>query len=242
MVRFVEDDGGESPDSRSSDPELAPIIPLFGGPPASAAERVPVRRSSGDDGRDDDDAGYAAPIDDVPSEYDSAEDDGAGAAIERENAENILLKRLRTRQLSVTEARALVSQRGLGADEVDSVLEDFLRRGYLDDAGLAEQLIHVGVDRKGQGRQVIAQTLAKRGIPRDVADAALATLPDDDFERALEYARSKARSLASVDRETAVRRLAGQLARRGYRGSVALTAAQTALDESSSGLRGVAFR
>jgi regulatory protein len=226
MVRFVED-GGESPDSRSSGPELAPIIPLFGGPPARA-EYVPA---ASDDSAEDDGA-----------EDDGAEDDGAGAAIERETAENILLKRLRTRQLSVTEARALVSQRGLGADEVDSMLEDFLRRGYLDDAGLAEQLIHVGVDRKGQGRQVIAQTLAKRGIPRDVADAALATLPDDDFERALEYARSKARSLASVDRETAVRRLAGQLARRGYRGSVALTAAQTALDESSSGLRGVAFR
>jgi len=236
-----DEDGGESPDSRSSGAELAPIIPLFGGAPA-AAERVPARRSSGGDGLDDDDPGYATAADDIPSEYDSAEGDGASAAIERESAENILLKRLRTRQLSVTEARALVSQRGLGADEVDSLLEDFLRRGYLDDAGLAEQLIHVGTGRKGQGRQVIAQTLAKRGIPRDVADAALATLPDDDFERALEYARSKARSLASVDRETAVRRLSGQLARRGYRGSVALTAAQTALDESSSGLRGVAFR
>jgi len=58
----------------------------------------------------------------------------------------------------------------------------------------------------------------------------------------MEYARSKARSLASVDRETALRRLAAQLARRGYRGTVALTAAQTALDESSSGLRGVTFR
>ena len=220
MVRFIED-GGESPDARSSGPELAPVIPLFGGAPARA-EYVP--------------AAYSA------AEGDDGEDDEANVAIDRENAENILLKRLRTRQLSVAEARTLVAQRGLGADEVDSVLEDFLRRGYLDDAGLAEQLIHVGTDRKGQGRQVIAQTLAKRGIPRDVADAALATLPDDDFERALEYARSKARSLASVDRETAVRRLAGQLARRGYRGSVALTAAQTALDESSSGLRGVAFR
>lgn len=216
-----EDEDGESPDSPSSAPELAPVIPLFGGAPARA-EYVP--------------AAYSA------AEGDDGEDDEANVAIDRENAENILLKRLRTRQLSVAEARTLVAQRGLGADEVDSVLEDFLRRGYLDDAGLAEQLIHVGTDRKGQGRQVIAQTLAKRGIPRDVADAALATLPDDDFERALEYARSKARSLASVDRETAVRRLAGQLARRGYRGSVALTAAQTALDESSSGLRGVAFR
>src|SRR6187549_3351447 len=118
----MREDGGESPDARSSGPELAPIIPLFGGAPAPAAERAPERGSSWNDGRDDD-AGYAAAVDEVPYEYRSAEGDGAegdGAegdgAIERETAENILLKRLRTRQLSVTEARALVSQRGLGAD------------------------------------------------------------------------------------------------------------------------------
>ena len=88
---------------------------------------------------------------------------------------------------------------------------------------------------KGQGRQVIAQSLAKRGVPRDVADAALATLPDDDYERAIEFARGKARSLQSLDRDTALRRLTGQLARRGYGGSIAMTAARTALDEQASG-------
>ena len=69
-------------------------------------------------------------------------------------------------------------------------------------------------------------------MPREDADAALAELPDDDTERALEYARTKAGSLRHLERDVALRRLAGQLARRGYGGSIALTAARAALDES----------
>ena len=86
------------------------------------------------------------------------------------------------------------------------------------------------------------KTLAARGIPRDVADAALEALPDDDAERALEYARSKAGGLRSYDMDTAMRRLMGQLARRGYAGSVASTAARTALTENTGGSGGVRFR
>lgn len=161
------------------------------------------------------------------------------AAIEL--AEKALLKKLRTRSLSVSEARGALREHDLDAAATDRIIEAMDEYGYLDDAALADQLIHAGVDRKGQGRQVLAQTLAKRGIPRDVADAALAALPDDDFERALEFARAKARSLRSLERETALRRLTGQLARRGYGGSVAMTAARTALDESPQGSGGVRF-
>ena len=148
-------------------------------------------------------------------------------------AERGLVKKLRGRQLSVSEAKTYLGQYDLGADEVDALLDAFLERGYLDDARLAEQVVHSGVDRKGQGRQVIAQSLAKRGVPRDVADAALAELPDDDAERAIEFARSKAGSLRGLERDVALRRLAGQLARRGYGGSVALNAARTALEEAT---------
>lgn len=192
---------------------LAPVIPLFAHAP------------------DHDEYGV----------YD--EDDGYDAcgAIEREIAEKNLLKRLRTRQLSVTEARAVVAERSLSSDDIESVLDGFARLGYLDDAALAEQLVHIGVDRKGQGRKVIAQSMAKRGIPRDVADAALAALPDDDLERALEYARTKAHGMRDLDRDTALRRLAGQLARRGYGGSIAFDAAKRALDEQGS-MSGVRFR
>lgn len=148
-------------------------------------------------------------------------------------AEAGLLKKLRARQLSVSEAKAYLGQHDLDGGSVDGILDAFVERGYLDDARLAEQVVHAGVDRKGQGRQVIAQSLAKRGVPREVADAALAELPDDDAERALEFARSKANSLRGLERDVALRRLAGQLARRGYGGSLALNAARTALDETA---------
>ncbi|MFF2488601.1 regulatory protein RecX [Microbacterium sp. NPDC058062] len=157
---------------------------------------------------------------------------GAEAADPADAAELGLLKKLRARQVSVSEAKTYLGQYELGREGVEAILDSFLERGYLDDARLAEQVVHAGVDRKGQGRQALSQSLAKRGIPRDIADAALAELPDDDAERALEFARSKAGSMRGLERDVALRRLAGQLARRGYGGSAALNAARQALDES----------
>ncbi|MFC8682953.1 regulatory protein RecX [Microbacterium ureisolvens] len=158
--------------------------------------------------------------------------DNREAASTEEAAERGLLKKLRARQLSVSEAKTYLGQHDLDGDAVAAIVDAFLARGYLDDARLAEQVVHAGVDRKGQGRQAIAQSLAKRGVPRDIADAALAELPDDDAERALEFARSKAASMRGLERDVALRRLAGQLARRGYDGSSALNAARQALDEA----------
>ncbi|MFT4219202.1 MAG: regulatory protein RecX [Microbacterium sp.] len=218
---------------------LAPVIPLFGQsapglapapglvPAPELVEGPPAWHSAWDDedSFDGDEVGH----------------DECGA-IEREIAERNLLKRLRTRQLSVAEARRLVAERDLAPDDVESLLGAFCRRGYLDDARLAEQLVHTAIDRRAQGRTAIARTLTMRGIPRDIADAALIGLPDDDAERALEFARGKARSMAGLDRATAERRLAGQLARRGF-GAVALSVARQALDEPSrgAGARSVRF-
>lgn len=163
---------------------------------------------------------------------------------EREAAEAALLKRLRTRQLSVAEARALLIGRELPGDQCEEILDDCVRRGYLDDARLAEQLIHAAVTRKGQGRRMIAQALSKRLIARDVIDAAIAELPDDDDDRALEFARTKARALVRYDDDVALRRLLGALARRGFGGSSAGSAARTALAEAraEAAPTGVRFR
>jgi len=256
MVRFTDDGGDETvapviPNevrlSRDGGvPEVAPVIPIFGdGRHSHGRAHVPARPGGGV---------VAAPVpmpvsaptwrstwDDDPAddgeEYADHGDD-ACTAIEREIAERNLTKRLRTRQLSVSEARVVVAERDLDPEAIEAVLERFEHLGYLDDAALAEQLVHAGVERKGQGRQVLAQTLVKRGIARDAADAALASLPDDDAERALAFARTRAQSMTSLDRDTAVRRLAGQLARRGY-GSSALSAARQAIDEAlkASGVR-----
>jgi regulatory protein len=146
----------------------------------------------------------------------------------------MLLRKLRTRSLSVTEARAALAHDDIDGNAIEQVLDDFVARGYLDDLALAEQLIDKAIARKAQGRQAIARTLSQRGIPRDVADAALASLPDDEEERALEFARSKAAQLSDLDHDTALRRLTGQLARRGF-GSAALSVAKQALAEAGVG-------
>lgn len=213
--------------------ELAPVIPLFGGrgDVRSAESARPATQSSSS-------PWHATWIDDGAPAASAARDDGdeAIAAVER-----MLLRRLRTRSLSIREARAVLTSEGLDAGAADTVEQRFVALGYLDDHALAEQLIDKALSRKAQGRQAVAQVLAQRGIPREVADEALAQLPADEAERALEFARSKAPMLADLDRDAALRRLAGQLARRGF-GSSALSAARTALDEQSASTRGRGVR
>lgn len=217
MSTVSREDGGERG-------ELAPVIPLF--EPREPATRGPEMWHPTWTG---DPAG---------------EEVTRSAALESaldsdlvERLEKALLKKLRGRSLSISEARDFLTREGADAEVTYEIVARFVSRGYLDDAALAEQLIHIGVDRKGQGRRVIAQTLTSRGIPRDVADHALLALPDDDRERALEFARGKARALSSVDSDTALRRLAGQLARRGYGGSLAFDVAREALGDGASAPR-----
>ncbi|MFT4213754.1 MAG: regulatory protein RecX [Microbacterium sp.] len=146
------------------------------------------------------------------------------------SAEQALLKKLRSRSLSEREARSFLREQLLPAEGAEALIQAMCGRGYLDDARMAEQLIHTATTRKGLGRQAIDQSLVQRGIAREVIEAALADLPDDDADRALDFARTKARAMADLDHDVALRRLAGQLARRGY-GSAALQAARQALDE-----------
>ena len=216
-------DGSESRQARQQG--LAPVTYLPGAAPVDPVRwAIPLEPASDD-------------LDTLDESDTDHESDGSSA----DDAEELLTRRLRRSALSEREARAFLAQRGIDQAVVEVAVDRFTSRGWIDDAVLAEQLIYAGTSRKGQGRRAISQTLSARGIARDIADAALATLPDDDDDRALEYARSKAHGLRSYDLETAMRRLIGQLARRGYSGSVASSAARTALTEQRGG-GGVQFR
>lgn len=221
-------DGGEA--------RLAPVIPLFGGAvmPASGEriDDIPVLEQASPRLRPITSVTDEA----VPSGADEAEDsDEKDLEQVRRIGEESLVRKLRARSLSITEARQVLRGHDLDRSQIDDVIDDFCRRGYLDDRILAEQLVISGIERKGQGRVALSRALGQRGISRDVIDMALGDLPDDDAERALAFARTKARSMSRLDFDTALRRLMGQLARRGYGGSVATSAARTALTEASTG-------
>lgn len=177
-----------------------------------------------------------------PTPAATADPDATDPTVAAERASESLVRRLRTRALSVAEATTFLRGRDLASDQIDAIIDEFCTRRYLDDALLAGHLVTSGHERKGQGRVVLGRVLAQRGIPRDVAEAALSELPDDDAERALEFARAKARTMGRLEPETARRRLAGQLARRGYPGDVVSSVVRTVIAEefgrpSSSGVR-----
>ncbi|MGV2983480.1 regulatory protein RecX, partial [Microbacterium sp. AGC85] len=224
----------------------APVIPLFGGKlvpasalPATRGEESPRRRdmTTVDAGnRRETDRDRDEAVSDRPSSDPSSPDPSSPDPDQvRTAGEESLVRKLRARSLSISEARQVLRGHDLTQSQIDDVIDDFCRRGYLDDSILAEQLVISGIERKGQGRVALSRALAQRGIPRDVIDMALGDLPDDDAERALEFARTKARSMARLEYDTALRRLTGQLARRGYGGSVAMSAARTALSEATLG-------
>lgn len=233
------DHGGESRRGEG----LAPVIPLFGGT-RETNQRVP--RSAPREREDTVEEEHADRwhrswlVEHEETSVADADDEADRTAV-REGAETALLRKLRSRSLSVREARGVLAGHELEEHEIEAVVAAFLSHGYLDDVRLAEQLVHVATDRKTQGRQAVAQALAARGVPRDVIDATLAELPDDDAERALAFARQKARSMASLDRDTALRRLHGQLARRGFGGATAMSAARQALDEAGPRSSSVRF-
>lgn len=214
---------------------LAPVIPLFGAHASKGAEPDEMPRRTGPEG-----VWRSALADDpkTPAAFVPSLVGGVDQDELRAKASEVLVRKLRAKQLSVSEARTVLRSNDVDREAIDQIIDEFLHRGYLDDRTLASLLVTAGVERKGQGRVALSRALSQRGIPRDIVDDALSELPDDDEERALEYARSKAPGMARLEPDAALRRLLGQLARRGYGGSSAMNAARTALREAGSGRSG----
>ncbi len=153
----------------------------------------------------------------------------------------LAVRRLARRGSSEWEIAELLRGHEAEPDEVEHVLGELRRRGYLDDAELARQLVESLHTRKGQSRAVIGRELSSRRIdPSIVAEALEAIDDDDELRRALVVAEKRAGQLRSFDQATAERRLSAYLARRGYSSAIIREACSRAL--SGSKRSGVSFR
>ena len=73
--------------------------------------------------------------------------------------------------------------------------------------------------------------LRRKGVDDEVAREALDEIdPDDEVEAARRLVRTKLRSVRSLDRDKAVRRLVGMLARKGHSAGVAFRVVKEELD------------
>jgi regulatory protein len=113
-----------------------------------------------------------------------------------------------------------LAQRDHSPDDISATLARLTERGLLNDAAYATMFARSRLTTHHMSRRRIAAELAKRGVERATADAAIAEVMDDEAidERAMvrTAAEKKLRSLAKLEPDVQRRRLYGFLARKGY--------------------------
>ena len=121
---------------------------------------------------------------------------------------------------SVRDLRRRLLLKGEPESDVEAAIERLEAAGLVNDAAYARAFVRSKISSQGFSRRRLQQELAKRGVARDIADAAIAEVLHDDavdeganIER---VARKKLRTLTGLEDETQRRRLYAYLARRGY--------------------------
>jgi regulatory protein len=129
------------------------------------------------------------------------------------------LNLLAFRARSARELQRRLEQKGVTRERAERVIAKLRDLGLLDDADFARQLTRSKLS-AGASRRRVHQELFRRGVSRDVADAAVEQVTEDEglgddasIER---VARKKWRTLVELDPVTRRRRLYGFLARRGF--------------------------
>jgi regulatory protein len=115
--------------------------------------------------------------------------------------------------------RALV-RKGAERSIVDHAIARLQEQGLLDDAAFAQSFARAKVLGANQSRRRVQQHLARKGVAREVSDAAIAAVFEeegiDQREMVEAVARKKIRSLNKLDPSVQKRRLYAFLARRGF--------------------------
>lgn len=139
-------------------------------------------------------------------------------------ARTILLDKLSGQPRTRAELADLLAEREIPEDVAEEVLDRFTEVGLIDDAAFANAWVESRHRGRGLGKRALAQELRRRGVDDQLARDALDELDSDqEEETARALVRRKLPSMRSLDRQVAMRRLLGMLARKGYPGGLAMT-------------------
>ncbi|HBE74127.1 MAG TPA: RecX family transcriptional regulator [candidate division Zixibacteria bacterium] len=138
------------------------------------------------------------------------------------NARDHALRLLSIRPRSVREISDRLARKGFERTAVEAVVADLADLGLLDDRKFARDWIENRQHFRPTGVIRLRQELFVKGIDREIADQAVREYKNDadEFPAALDLARRKQKLFRKLDADTAKRRLAGFLARRGYESSI----------------------
>lgn len=152
-------------------------------------------------------------------------------------ARKLLLDQLTGQARSRSELSAKLAAKRVPDDVATRLLDRFEEVGLVDDEAFARAWVSSRQTSKGLARRALAQELRRKGVADEVARDALDEVdPDDEVEAARRLVRRKLRTAARLDRATAVRRLSGMLARKGYPAGVAFRVVREELDAAGGEL------
>lgn len=124
------------------------------------------------------------------------------------------------RARSATELRRRLVQKGIEAPRAEEAVRRLVANGLVDDRAYAETVVRSKALGGGASKRRVSQELARRGVDRETADAAVARVWQeesvDQTSAAESLARKRLGSLRGLDAPTRRRRLYAFLARRGY--------------------------
>ncbi|MFQ5839544.1 MAG: regulatory protein RecX [Candidatus Methylomirabilales bacterium] len=136
----------------------------------------------------------------------------------KETAKHAALRLLTIRSRSRRELAGRLRARGFATAQVQEVVDEFSRLGFLNDAALARNWARDRAARKGFGRRRINRELREKGIDerliRDALDEVFRDLAEEALARRV--AQRRWVILRHLPPPTARRRLAAYLNRRGF--------------------------
>jgi regulatory protein len=132
-------------------------------------------------------------------------------------------------------------RRGASAEIAQAVVADLTDRGYVDDQAFARWWAEARARGRRVGSHRLRQELLAKGIPRAMAEAAIAAAFEEVGEsaRALEAGRRRLPALLRGQPARVPARLADYLLRRGYPAATVRSAVRTLLAERGADLSGI---
>ena len=132
-------------------------------------------------------------------------------------ARKILLDQLTGRARSRHELADKLRGKDVPDEIATRLLDRFEEVGLVDDAAFARAWVSGRQQGKGLAPRALAQELRRKGVDDETARTALAEVTEDDQDAAARaLVRRRLRSVRGLDQVTAIRRLTGMLARKGY--------------------------
>lgn len=116
-------------------------------------------------------------------------------------------------------------------DIIDETIERLMEIDLINDEEFAHDFVRIRHESRKQGTGVIRRELSRKGVDRELAEEAVATIdPEDEWENARHLVSKRIHQSRGLDRYKRTQRLVGMLARKGYSGSIAYSVVKEALD------------